>query len=826
MAILPLAALLGILITLRLRAISWRESFLISCVLWSLLVAVTTELFSVEGLLTRSTIAGAWAAVSVVAWAAAGRALTQNQALQKMTEYSPSARNLFRTTLFWEEKILVGFLGVVLGITVLIAVISPPNIWDAMQYNMPRVVMWMENHSVHFYPTIDYQQLTMSPWCDFAMMHLALLQGNDRLVNLVQWFAFLGSIFTVSLIAKELGAGRRGQLLSAILCGTIPHGILAASSAKPDLAVGFWIVASAYFLLRYRAVPSWANAMFAACSIGLAILTKGTAYLLLPVIFVAIFCIWTYKVRRTFLSRAPVVLLVVLCLNAPQFVRNYHLAGSPLGFASPGGDLDAEGQRNFATGKHGPRDIAANVVRNFVLHLAMPSDKINAWTERQTRRLIWTMGVNPDDQAMMEGHDDGRPMNFSVPSASRLEVFAGNFLHLVLFLVTLLLLLFNLRSPDLRDTIFLSAGVLGSFVFFCAGLRWQFSIARFHLPLFMLACGIMGTVLGSRLSRIAVLLLSGTMVLGSLPYLFLNQARPLLNISYIHHGASPEMPTILTEHRENLYFADQHSYLADSYIRTSQAILASGCGSVGLDASLQHYEYPLLALLKVGVGGPNVYYIDIQNRSAVYKSSPEPSVCAVVCLGCALARQKRRQYGQLAIDSLQFDRNLIFLYSHSIDLSRQTASDEPLKEQRMTRVEHGTLSLKGDLGFVVPGESVCKMLSEDALHKVLGPSVKANSTHSGCVYESSIGYLEITVLSTTSQARPQIYDIATEGVGSLQANGEGQRGCIILDHKVPLLEYVRRDHLTLSLNLDRTSPSVTAEDFRFLTGELNWGVVL
>jgi hypothetical protein len=82
-----------------------------------------------------------------------------------------------------------------------------------MQYNMPRVIMWIENRSVHFYPTLDYQQLMMSPWSEYAMAHLTMLQGSDRLVNLVAWFAFLASIIGVFLVyihADIFSAGHKG----------------------------------------------------------------------------------------------------------------------------------------------------------------------------------------------------------------------------------------------------------------------------------------------------------------------------------------------------------------------------------------------------------------------------------------------------------------------------------------------------------------------------------------------------------------------------------------------------------------------------------------
>jgi hypothetical protein len=39
------------------------------------------------------------------------------------------------------------------------------------------------------------------------MMHMHLLWGGDRFVNLVEFFSLLGSVIGVSLIAKMLGAG-------------------------------------------------------------------------------------------------------------------------------------------------------------------------------------------------------------------------------------------------------------------------------------------------------------------------------------------------------------------------------------------------------------------------------------------------------------------------------------------------------------------------------------------------------------------------------------------------------------------------------------------
>jgi len=85
------------------------------------------------------------------------------------------------------------------------AVISPPNVWNAMEYHLPRITMWMSNRGVDFFPTPDYAQLIWGPWAEYAMMHMHLLWGGDRFVNLVEFFSLLGSVIGVSLIAKMLG---------------------------------------------------------------------------------------------------------------------------------------------------------------------------------------------------------------------------------------------------------------------------------------------------------------------------------------------------------------------------------------------------------------------------------------------------------------------------------------------------------------------------------------------------------------------------------------------------------------------------------------------
>ena len=117
------------------------------------------------------------------------------------------------------------------------AVISPPNVWDAHGISpLPRVTMWMSNHSVDFFPTPDYAQLVFGTWAEYAMMHLDLLWGSDRLVNLVQEFvSFLGTITGTSRLLPKCCWERTGvgRYLPPLVCAThYPEAVLEASGAN------------------------------------------------------------------------------------------------------------------------------------------------------------------------------------------------------------------------------------------------------------------------------------------------------------------------------------------------------------------------------------------------------------------------------------------------------------------------------------------------------------------------------------------------------------------------------------------------------------------
>ena len=120
-----------------------------------------------------------------------------------------------------------------------------------MTYHMTKVMNWIQNENLNFYPTNDIRELILAPFSEYIILHLYLLLGGDYLANLAQWYSMFVSCLGVSLIAKELNCNTKYQTLSALFCATVPMGIMQSTSTQTDYVTSMWIVLMVYFLLKF-----------------------------------------------------------------------------------------------------------------------------------------------------------------------------------------------------------------------------------------------------------------------------------------------------------------------------------------------------------------------------------------------------------------------------------------------------------------------------------------------------------------------------------------------------------------------------------------------
>lgn len=570
-----------------------RLNLLLGWAVWGALLTALTELIGSIGLLMRLPLAAAWGVILLAGL--------------YFLRASPRRQPPFdlRSRLRWlppGDGLLLGGLGLIGLATLVIALVAAPNNWDSMVYHLSRVMHWLQNQSLAFYPTHILRQLYLNPWTEYVHANLYALSGTDRSLNLVQWFSGAGALIGVSLLARQLGAGVGGRVLAAVFAGTLPMTVLQMTSTQNDLTAAFWLVGVAVFALQDLRTASRAAQLGLGLCLGLAVLTKSTAYLFaFPIMLV-------YVVRRWRHSRLgvlrPLILIagLALLLNLPHYARNLAAFGSPLG--------PAEETRLYRNERFGAGVLVSNLSRNLALHLISFSP-INEVVEGAVGSLHnWLKLDINDPQTTWQDH------RFAMTRFVVNEDFTGAPLHLLVLLVTLLGLAFRRRHLENGEVWILTGTILAGLLIFCGFLRWQLWHARLHLPLLVLSAAVVGLlpqVISARFSRAVGLFL----LAAALPVFYFNQNKPLVQDWNIFNLPRREVMII----RKNLVvpYIEGVNYLIDE----------RRCTQVGLYLPDEEWEYPLWELYRAAqVGQFRLEHVGVRNRSATLPRPPfEP--CAI-----------------------------------------------------------------------------------------------------------------------------------------------------------------------------------------------------
>lgn len=605
---LPFIALVLLWFVLRrLYGCGRRDAVLSAAIAFGVIIVILTESLSIFAALTFPWVSGAWGAI--VIGLCVVLALRRKQQSYSMEEATPT-KSLPATT-----KVVLACMALVVTVTGLAAVIAPPNNWDSMTYHMSRVVHWRQNGSIEFYTTHIQRQLYQNPGAEYVIAHLQILSGGDRFANSVQWLSMTGSLCAVSLIAAQIGGDARAQVLASVVTVTIPMGILQASSTQNDYVAAFWLACFVYYLSRLRkglGTTRWLE-IATAGSLGLAFITKATTY-----IYALPFFVW-FVLQPRFRSSPKVALrfifiitVCVLLLNMGFYMRNFKSYGSPFG---PG----QEGGAKFTNDVYNPAMLISNAVRNVALHAGLPSTRINGFTNRTV------VGIhNLIDADINDPRTTWSGKSFIVRGLSWHEDSAGNPVHLALIAITIVTLFGIKESRRHTDLIGYCVALVTAFLLFSTVLKWQPWHSRLHLPLIVLCAPFVATVMTKQLSgALATNLLATFLLVSALPWMVLNQSRPLLGNN-----------SIFKYDRVRAYFVNRPD-LEVPYLHAARFVKTQGCEQVGLVLGSDDYEYPLWVLLNKDGNDRHVTHVRVENVSAVKQGESQQkasSVCAVISL--------------------------------------------------------------------------------------------------------------------------------------------------------------------------------------------------
>ncbi len=580
--------------------VCYRVSFLMSSVVWGIVVTLLTEVVSVFELLNIQTVFSCWLTLVLVQIGLRATKRSSTSLIVTAGDYYNKLQLLVQGAVVTvkNQPLFIAVL-FILSVTLFTALLAPPNNFDSMVYHMPRVMHWIQDGSVRHYATNILRQIELNPWAEYAILHLQLLSEGDYFANSVQWFSLVGCLVGVSLIAELFLVSRAGQVVTVVTAATIPMAILQSSSTQNDLVVSFWMVCFIYFGLRSIQQERAPRLIFMmACSLGLAILTKGTAY-----IFAFPFLVWfvTVEMSRYWRHAMKTYLLlgmVVLCLNAGHYYRNVSLFHNPLNSGT-----DEYSNRHVTVG-----GIASNVIRNSAIHLMTPSLTLNSGLVSALEMMFSSIGADIDDPSTTW---HGRAFTeYKEVRMGPSEDASGNPLHFLLFLVVGTILLFK-RNPA-RITWYIIA-TAGAFLLFCTLLRWQPWHSRLHLPLFILFSPMAG-VFFSRIQHQRWFMGGVVMMLtvASLPWVFCNLSRPIISLSYF---IPRYPPSILTTGRLTQYCYNKPG-VERSYRQIAALSNDSGIKNIGFKSGGNGWEYPLwIFTRRNGLDGPRIDHSGVINVS-------------------------------------------------------------------------------------------------------------------------------------------------------------------------------------------------------------------
>lgn len=241
---------------------------------------------------------------------------------------------------------------IVLAVCLIRALIWPPQNVDSLVYHLPRAFYFYKNKAVSNIPSSYIVTNYTAPANAILISHLLkLMDGNDILVNLIQFPSAICLCIATIQICKELNISDKLSVLGGMLTLSIPLVILEAVTTQNDLLAANYVVLSMLFVIRLykdqtiegkKDIFLWLG--LGIC-VGSAVYSKITAGLaLLPVLILfGTYCI--YRKNITILNKLFFASVLGFFINFPYWYRNFvdwngdFLALKASSYLSSGGEL-------------------------------------------------------------------------------------------------------------------------------------------------------------------------------------------------------------------------------------------------------------------------------------------------------------------------------------------------------------------------------------------------------------------------------------------------------------------------------------------------------
>lgn len=512
------------------------------------------------------------------------------------------------------KKTIFILLGICLILIFFQGVLYPPNNWDSMTYHLPRVIHWLQNHSVLNYPTNITRQIYSPPFSEYLIALSNLSEGSDYFNNAIQWFYYLGLALVVYLILKELNVNKPFLFLSIIFTLTLPEGILESSSTQNDVIHAFFLMCSLYFGIRFIKHFNYFNGIFLGFSAGLALLSKIIAYFYVPplilVIISPIFITFLKTKQLNLIYKLVSIGVIMLLVNLNFTLRKLHFTHTISGTTK-----DIEDGMTF--NKYGAKLLFSTSIKNICLH-ADPYFVGNLGNQIAEKvHLIIGQDINEKGTNIFDykfnvvqnwkNHEDSQP----------------NFIHTILFLISSLVYIYFLFSKKIKLLSF-STMILGiivlQFLFLNTIIRWEPWNTRIHTPLFAEMIVFMIIIFNQINKQKLIKVILNTCIFICLIYGFFivvfNHTRPFIQNSKFTSNIN------LSSSHFDKYFSNQPQVAKEFSVLYKKLLKCTKNTHVGYISHIDGWEYPI-SMVYLENKKVKTEHIRVNNESKKYTKKYE-----------------------------------------------------------------------------------------------------------------------------------------------------------------------------------------------------------
>lgn len=313
-------------------------------------------------------------------------------------------------------------------ISLFLTLATPTNSADSLAYHLARIKFWLQNQSLLHYETSSIRQTAFPINSEILILWSMVFLKRDFLAQLPEYLSYIGCLVLIFNFLSYLKFSTRRTLWTILILASMPAVILESMSCQTNLIMAFLLLSSLYLFTFGVKEKQKLPLIFSAISYSIALGTKNTAFLFLPVFGIIFSSISIKENKKDFYKPLIVFILAgiptFIILSSYNYILNFFDYGNPF---SPSSFMHQHSP-GFTT-----KGFITNIIKYLFVFIDFTGLKNLEWTNSLLLsfkdNFLHLLGLNTKDGLAF---NDLRQMNYLIHENYSMYGLLGFILYLPL----------------------------------------------------------------------------------------------------------------------------------------------------------------------------------------------------------------------------------------------------------------------------------------------------------------------------------------------------------------------------------------------------------